>query len=88
MISVPVFLSNSTEIVSVEIQFRTIAMDFWASLEHELRYKTETNVDASIKSELKECAEQIASIDQQMQKMRIKILEDNKNIEEYGENKL
>lgn len=69
IVSIPVFLSTGTEIVNVEIQIRTIAMDFWASLEHELSYKlTENRID-DITSELKECADVISSIDLRMQKL-------------------
>jgi putative GTP pyrophosphokinase len=70
-VSVPVFLTNRTEMVPVEIQIRTIAMDFWASLEHQLAYKTNaiTHRDrgTDLHLELKNCAEAISSIDVKMQ---------------------
>ena len=50
----------------VEIQIRTIAMDFWASLEHKMYYKFEGNAPASIRRELKECAALVAFLDQKM----------------------
>jgi putative GTP pyrophosphokinase len=69
IIRVPVFLSRHTENVKVEIQIRTIAMDFWASLEHELAYKmTEGKTDDVIR-ELKDCADVIASTDIRMQNL-------------------
>jgi putative GTP pyrophosphokinase len=67
VVTVPVFLSNRTEIVSVEIQIRTIAMDFWASLEHQLGYKTKNTINNDLHLQLKDCAEEIASIDLKMQ---------------------
>jgi putative GTP pyrophosphokinase len=66
---VPVFLSTKVEIVNVEIQIRTIAMDFWASLEHELHYKLADNKKDEVSNELKECAEEIAVIDKRMQNL-------------------
>ena len=67
IVEVPVFLSNGTEYVNVEIQLRTIAMDFWASLEHHLYYKYSSEKEGEIASELKDCAEAIANIDERMQ---------------------
>ncbi|HMA63969.1 MAG TPA: GTP pyrophosphokinase family protein [Chitinispirillaceae bacterium] len=69
IITVPVFLSKKVEIVNVEIQIRTIAMDFWASLEHELHYKLEDKKTVSISDELRGCAEEIADIDLRMQNL-------------------
>ena len=53
--------------MKVEVQIRTIAMDFWASLEHQLKYKTEGDVPDSIAAELKDCSDVIANTDQRMQ---------------------
>lgn len=66
---VPVFFSDHKEKVKVEIQIRTIAMDFWASLEHQLRYKTDhlDEVPKDISEELKNCADIIAQTDIRMQ---------------------
>jgi len=69
IVTVPVFLSTGKKIVPVEIQIRTIAMDFWASLEHQLHYKTKCSVPDSLSSELKELAEKIHSNDLQMEKI-------------------
>ncbi len=55
------------------MQFRTIAMDFWASLDHKLRYKKDLENPNEIASELKDCAESIAMLDQKMQQIRNKI---------------
>lgn len=68
--SVPVNLSDHTEYVTVEIQIRSVAMDFWASLEHDLRYKADkTTLPAGINEEMKSCADEIAAIDRTMQDM-------------------
>lgn len=57
----------------VEIQFRTIAMDFWASLDHKLRYKKNLKHGESIAAELKDCADAISRIDGKMQDILIRI---------------
>ena len=73
MIQVPVYLSTTTHHVKVEIQLRTIAMDFWACLEHELHYKTTTNVPESIRRELFRVAETIAMTDREMEEIAIEL---------------
>ena len=67
IIMVPVHLSTSRREVPVEIQIRTIAMDFWAALEHQLRYKTKAAVPSALKDELRELADTIAETDLRMQ---------------------
>lgn len=69
VVEIPVFFVDRTEKIPVEIQIRTMAMDFWASLEHQLRYKAEGEIPKFIADELKECSENIASSDSQMQKI-------------------
>lgn len=79
-IRVPVYLSDRTEQVTAEIQIRTIAMDFWASLEHDIRYKVDkTKLPEGINEEMLECAGKIAEIGRQMQEMyrRIKSAQGN-----------
>ncbi|MDY6398765.1 MAG: GTP pyrophosphokinase family protein [Treponema sp.] len=73
VIEVPVYLSTTTHHVKVEIQLRTIAMDFWACLEHELHYKTTTNVPESIRRELFRVAETIAMTDREMEEIAIEL---------------
>lgn len=73
IVSVPVFFSDQTRDMAVEVQIRTIAMDFWASLEHQLKYKQEVPNQAEIVRSLSACAEQIASIDEQMWQVRQQI---------------
>lgn len=69
VIETPVFLSDRKELVHVEVQIRTIAMDFWASLEHELKYKTDTEVSSDLAEQLRDCAETIAATDVRMQQI-------------------
>ncbi len=73
ILSVPVFLPNEKKYIKAEVQFRTIAMDFWASLEHKLRYKKDINNTEEIEQQLKECADSIEALDYQMQEIRNKI---------------
>ena len=67
VVSVPIFLAERTAAVPVEVQIRTIAMDFWASLDHQLRYKSEEHVPSDLKERLRLCAETITSLDNEMQ---------------------
>lgn len=67
IIEIPVFLSEGRILVPVEVQIRTIAMDFWATLEHSLRYKAQENIPQHISDELQRVATDIASLDQRMQ---------------------
>lgn len=73
LVSVPIFLSDSVVDTKVEIQIRTIAMDFWASLEHQLKYKQEVPNQKEIVGSLTACAEQIAAIDEKMCQVRREI---------------
>lgn len=76
IIEIPVFFSEEKRKMKVEVQIRTIAMDFWASLEHQLRYKKDLeHVENAelISEELKQCAETIAQTDERMQSIREKI---------------
>ena len=57
------------EEVPVEVQIRTVAMDFWASLEHQLRYKKNKDIPSKIDIELKACSEVSATLDRRMQKI-------------------
>ena len=70
---VPIFLSDEKKYMKAEVQFRTIAMDFWASLEHKLKYKKVVEDTDEIVRRLKECADSIEKLDHQMQEIRNKI---------------
>lgn len=66
LVSVPIYLSDSVVDTEVEIQIRTIAMDFWASLEHKMNYKFERNAPQEIKDELFACAQMVSDLDERM----------------------
>lgn len=70
VLEVPIFFSDHVEPVRIEVQIRTIAMDFWASLEHKLYYKTGEGKSMHIKDELKECASIITETDMRMQNIQ------------------
>ena len=77
IIQVPVYLSEGKLLVPVEVQIRTIAMDFWATLEHQLRYKAIPTIPASISDELVQTATDISLLDQRMQRIhdQVELLE-------------
>lgn len=66
IVTVPIFLSDHIVKTKAEIQIRTIAMDFWATLEHKIYYKFEGNAPAYISKQLRECAKMVASLDDRM----------------------
>ena len=70
IIAVPIFLEHEKRIMQVEIQLRTIAMDFWASLEHQLRYKKDFDFTEEMAKELQSCAEISAQLDARMDSLR------------------
>ncbi len=80
ILEIPVFFANETKRMKVEVQLRTIAMDFWASIEHKVRYKKEINAPKHILDDLKKCADQIYKLDLHMQKI-------SQQIEQYNMNK-
>ena len=69
ILDVPIVISEGTLHLPVEVQLRTIAMDMWASLEHELRYKSDRNFSESDASRLRLCSEAISEIDREMQRI-------------------
>lgn len=74
VVEVPIFLSDRKEYMKVEVQIRTIAMDFWASLEHQIHYKKSVGEnDSRIVQELKECADTIFQTDRKMEAIRKKL---------------
>ena len=73
VVTVPVYLTDGPVETKVEIQIRTIAMDFWASLDHQMKYKKDVENASEISEELKECAEVIAQTDLKMLSLRRKI---------------
>ena len=83
VVSIPVYLVNTKKMVPVEIQFRSIVMDAWASLEHELRYKNKGELSEDIQNELKECAEILTSVDKRMARVRNEVIAEDNEYEEY-----
>lgn len=73
IVEVPIFLSDRKENMVAEVQFRTIAMDFWASLEHKLKYKKNIQTPEEIVNELKQCADEISRLDNRMQAIHKRI---------------
>lgn len=69
VIEIPIFLSDRTYKMPVEVQIRTIAMDTWASLEHELKYKRDDDLPSHVADELKECAKSMAAVDESMERI-------------------
>ncbi len=73
VVSVPIFLAEETKVIPVEIQIRTIGMDFWASLEHQIKYKKEIDNPEEIQKELSECARAVEELDKKFQDIYSKI---------------
>ncbi|MED1470422.1 GTP pyrophosphokinase family protein [Bacillus salipaludis] len=85
ILEVPIFMSDREELVYVEVQIRTIAMDFWASLEHKIYYKYNEEVPQKMIVELKEAATMATHLDQKMERLHKEISvikEENKRKEE------
>lgn len=80
ILDIPIFLAEEKKHMKVEVQFRTIAMDFWASLEHKLKYKKNIENPVEIMQALKECADVICETDCRMQSIRDEIEENMKKI--------
>ncbi len=70
IVAVPIYLAHEKRLMKVEIQLRTLAMDFWASLEHQLRYKKDFEFTQEMADELKLCADQSAALDKRMEALR------------------
>ena len=76
LVTVPIFLSDRVVDTKVEIQIRTIAMDFWASLEHKIYYKFEGNAPDYISRDLRECSDIVSMLDEKMLQLNKAILEE------------
>ena len=85
IVTVPVYLSDRTVDTKVEIQIRTVAMDFWASLEHKIHYKFEGDAPEHIKDQLVECAKMVSDLDERMLQLNNEILNIGQNREEAEE---
>ena len=75
LVNVPIFLQNEKKIMKVEIQLRTIAMDVWASLEHQLRYKKDYKFTDEMAEELKKCADLSSELDYRMERIRRQVID-------------
>jgi putative GTP pyrophosphokinase len=75
IVSVPVYLSDRIVDAKVEVQIRTVAMDFWASLEHKIHYKLEGDAPEHIRNELIECARMVMDLDARMLSLNEQILQ-------------
>lgn len=73
IVAVPIYLAHEKRLMKVEIQLRTLAMDFWASLEHQLRYKKDFEFTQEMADELKLCADESAALDIRMEALRKKV---------------
>ncbi len=76
VVEIPIYLSNEKKPMRVEVQIRTIAMDFWASLEHQIRYKKFSDTSADSIKKLTNCADTIYETDMKMMSIRQKIIDD------------
>ena len=74
IVEIPIFLHDDKKMMKVEVQFRTISMDWWASLEHKISYKKDVNITEEITNELRECAEAAALLDKRMELLQKTIL--------------
>ena len=79
IVAIPIFLAHEKKIMKVEIQLRTIAMDFWATLEHQLRYKKDAALTEEMASELYDCAQISAALDLRMEALRKSVFSDKKD---------
>lgn len=73
IVEVPIFLHDQKRLMKVEVQFRTMSMDWWASLEHKIRYKKDVMISEDIERELRECAEIGEVLDRRMEMIRQKV---------------
>lgn len=73
IVDIPIFLTSQKKHMKAEVQFRTIAMDFWASLEHKLKYKKDIQDANEVAAELKEVADTISAMDMKMQQLHRRI---------------
>ena len=70
IVEIPIFLHDEKKMMKVEVQLRTISMDWWASLEHKIRYKKDIVVEESVANELRTCAETAAALDMRMEQLQ------------------
>ncbi|MEE0969346.1 MAG: GTP pyrophosphokinase family protein [Clostridia bacterium] len=76
IVEIPIFLHDEKRPMKVEVQFRTISMDWWASLEHKIRYKKDVEITPEIAQELYDCAEMSAELDKRMETIQSTVSDD------------
>lgn len=86
IVGIPIFLAHEKRMMKVEIQLRTIAMDFWASLEHQLRYKKDVDFTEEMQGELLECALLSADLDSRMDSLRQRVQREEETSSDTEEN--
>ena len=82
IVTIPIYLAHEKREMKVEVQFRTIAMDSWASMEHQIVYKKEVELTPQMQKELDECANLSAELDEKMDNLRKRVFEQNCTIKE------
>lgn len=87
VVTIPIYLTDGPVETKVEIQIRTVAMDFWASLEHKIYYKFEGNAPASLQAELKACADMVDMLDAKMFSLNQSILAGDMEQEQEKKNR-
>ena len=80
IVDIPIFLSEGKRHMKVEVQFRTIAMDFWASVEHKLKYKKSLKNPEEVTERLQRCAGILSQLDDEMESIRLKIDMEDENV--------
>lgn len=83
VVALPVYLVNRKAMVPVELQFRSVAMDTWACLEHELRYKNKGALTDEVKGRLNSCAQRLTEIDEEMSAIRHEVLNSDTDYSNY-----
>lgn len=88
IVEIPIFLEHEKQIMKAEIQLRTISMDSWASLEHQIRYKKSKEFSPSMEQELLRCAELSAELDDRMNQLKNQVLTDRDLVKEQIQSEL
>ena len=87
MVNVPIYLNEGKELIEAEIQIRTVAMDFWASLDHKIQYKFESDIPSEVVEEMYKCSQDIKKLDHRMLDLNMTVnrYQNRKNNKDYSE---
>jgi len=87
MVNVPIYLNEGKELIEAEIQIRTVAMDFWASLDHKIQYKFESDIPSEVVEEMYKCSQDIKKLDHRMLDLNMTVnrYQNRKNKKGYSE---